>query len=195
MTKKETIRQLKYMLERMPDEPPLECDYIEEWLDTDRKIRSAFKTAIKIIEQEPCEDCVSRKAVLDMCKKEIDHISKNWQNYHSPSEAKSGFEYIAKNIYDLPPVTPTHTETVTDFADRCRECGKHANKWIPVSERLPEEETDVLICNSKGNIEVSRGSVFDDGTWEWYTSGWHFGEVLAWMPLPKPYKAEMERKE
>lgn len=61
-------------------------------------------------------------------------------------------------------------------------------KWIPVSERLPEEETDVLICNSKGNIEVSRGSVFDDGTWEWYTSGWHFGEVLAWMPLPEKYK-------
>lgn len=69
---------------------------------------------------------------------------------------------------------------------------EYGNKWIPVSEKLPAEETDVLICNSKGNIEVSRGSVFDDGTWEWYTSGWHFGEVLAWMPLPKPYKAEME---
>jgi hypothetical protein len=64
------------------------------------------ETAIKIMEQEPCDDAISRKALFDMCKKEIDHISKNWQNYHSPSEAKSGFAYIATNIYDLPPVTP-----------------------------------------------------------------------------------------
>lgn len=68
-------------------------------------------------------------------------------------------------------------------------------RWIPCSERFPEEETDVLICNSKGNIEVSRGSVFDDGTWEWYTSGWHFGEVLAWMPMPEPYEEETESEE
>lgn len=70
---------------------------------------------------------------------------------------------------------------------------REQTKWIPISEKMPEEETDVLICNSKGNIEVSRGSVFDDGTWEWYTSGWHFGEVIAWQPLPKPYKTESEK--
>ena len=64
------------------------------------------ETAVKMMEQEPCEDAISRKALFDMCKKEIDHISKNWQNYHSPSEAKSGFAYIATNIYDLPPVNP-----------------------------------------------------------------------------------------
>lgn len=62
--------------------------------------------AVKMMEKEPCEDAISRKALFDMCKKEIDHISKNWQNYHSPSEAKSGFAYIATNIYDLPPVNP-----------------------------------------------------------------------------------------
>jgi hypothetical protein len=68
--------------------------------------REAEEMAIKALNQEPCDDATSRQAVIDMCKKEIDHISKNWQNYHSPSEAKSGFAYIATNIYDLPPVNP-----------------------------------------------------------------------------------------
>lgn len=66
------------------------------------------------------------------------------------------------------------------------------NDWIPVNERLPEEETSVLICNRKGEIEISQGGRFDNGTWEWYTSGWRFGEVIAWMPLPEPYKGDVE---
>ena len=72
---------------------------------------------------------------------------------------------------------------------------REQTRWIPVSERLPKEETDVLICNSKGNIVVARYMVFDDGTLEWYTSKWHTGEVTAWMPLPEPYKVESEDKE
>lgn len=64
------------------------------------------------------------------------------------------------------------------------------DRWIPVSERLPEEESDVLVCNANGDIELSRGSysteIKDD--FIWYTSGWRFGKVIAWMPLPRPYK-------
>ena len=86
--------------------------------------------AVKMMEKEPCEDCISRQAVFDMCKKEIDHISKNWQNYHSPSEAKSGFAYIATNINDLPPVNPQpktghwvrQTDDYHDYYE-CEYCG------------------------------------------------------------------------
>lgn len=65
-------------------------------------------------------------------------------------------------------------------------------RWIPVSERLPEEETDVLICNVNGDIAISRGSYSTEMKNEfiWYTSGWRFGKVTAWMPLPEPYKGE-----
>jgi len=67
------------------------------------------------------------------------------------------------------------------------------SKWIPVSERLPEEETDVLICNKQGEIEISQGSRSTEvDAFIWYTSGWRFGEVIAWQPLPEPYKAESE---
>jgi hypothetical protein len=72
-----------------------------------------------------------------------------------------------------------------------------AGKWIPVSERLPEEETDVFICNANGDIAISRGSYSTEvkDYFIWYTSGWRFGKVIAWMPMPEPYKAESEKKE
>lgn len=71
-------------------------------------------------------------------------------------------------------------------------------RWIPVCERLPEEETDVLVCNSNGNIEIASGSYSTELSTHdfiWYTSGWRFGKVKAWMPLPEPYKIESEDKE
>ena len=63
-------------------------------------------------------------------------------------------------------------------------------QWIPCSERLPEEETDVLVCNADGKINISRGSYSTEiqNDWIWYTTGWRFGEVVAWMPFPEPYK-------
>jgi len=60
-------------------------------------------------------------------------------------------------------------------------------EWIPVNEILPKEETDVLICTDCGDIDVSRRLTYSDGTWEWFTSTWIYGEVIAWMPLPEPY--------
>lgn len=71
---------------------------------------------------------------------------------------------------------------------------QRTGRWIPVSERLPDEETDVFICNANGDREISRGSYSTEmkGDFIWYTSGWRFGKVVAWMPLPESYKEEQE---
>ena len=75
----------------------------------------ALDMAIKALEQEPCEDAVSRKAVLDLPRiKSHNH----WGNVIAES-------VNVEDIQALPPVTPTRIETVTDFADRCMECGKN----------------------------------------------------------------------
>ena len=65
--------------------------------------------------------------------------------------------------------------------------------WTPCSERLPEEETDVFVCNANGDIEISRGSLYNTEVKDyfiWHTTRWRFGEPIAWMPLPKPYQEE-----
>ena len=72
-------------------------------------------------------------------------------------------------------------------------------RWIPCSERLPENDNEVLITvwdAEDDYVEVYKG--FYQGH-EWWTQWCHgcskikgepCGEniVIAWMPLPEPYR-------
>lgn len=87
-------------------------------------------------------------------------------------------------------------------------------EWTPVSERLPEDSGDYLVCPSDGVIEdysdCSDVMIMpydaDCEAFGWWTerydpislgfvdSDFNEFEVLAWMPLPMPYK-DGERSE
>ncbi len=54
-------------------------------------------------------------------------------------------------------------------------------RWIPVSERLPEEFTPVLTI---GKDELPITAVVDRG--HWYSSFEYSLNVTHWMPLPEP---------
>lgn len=63
------------------------------------------------------------------------------------------------------------------------------NQWIPVSERLPRQGQEV-ICQCRANI-IKVLELDADGDWfqdadHCYMSGF----VIAWMPLPEPWKGE-----
>ena len=77
------------------------------------------------------------------------------------------------------------------------DCEKHLSKcrstkqtaWIPCSERLPENIKTVLVT-LKGMKQPTIG-------WYGNINGWRLSEkdfcgieneVIAWMPLPEPYK-------
>lgn len=82
---------------------------------------------------------------------------------------------------------------------------REQTRWIPVSERLPERDTDVLISyrdkKEKGYTDIditSYGNMYFgvrkvEGVKHWRDPFTYFSsnyEVVAWMPLPKPYKEE-----
>lgn len=56
-------------------------------------------------------------------------------------------------------------------------------EWIPVSETLPEESGRYLVFTRWDGIDCS---YFHDLTGGWLK--YERSEILAWMPLPKPYK-------
>ena len=60
--------------------------------------------------------------------------------------------------------------------------------WIPVEEKLPEDDSMVLVtCRTKkGVLSVNRA--YCDGAF-WHGCGSMSG-VTAWMPLPEPYRPE-----
>ena len=68
----------------------------------------------------------------------------------------------------------------------------NSSEWIPCSERLPEEGAVVLVSLEEDEdwswVRLVREGYYDEGYW-FDTDGAHYGlEILAWMPLPEPYK-------
>ena len=83
--------------------------------------------------------------------------------------------------------------------ERAYQRGKEdAQQWIPCSERLPEdddykpfsyyEDGAVLFCTKNGKVGFGW---YYESTKEWANEDDHTpGEVIAWMPIPEPYKGE-----
>lgn len=68
-------------------------------------------------------------------------------------------------------------------------------QWVPVTERLPMINTIALITTSKGIvIQVMYFGENMNGHKVWRSFGGEYvywdEEVVAWMPLPEPWKGE-----
>lgn len=66
-------------------------------------------------------------------------------------------------------------------------------KWIPISEKLPEKNIEVLATTESGYITIAEWFEYDHWFTHEGTSIVHTDELIAWMPLPKPYKADIDK--
>jgi hypothetical protein len=93
------------------------------------------------------------------------------------------FEYKGKTI----------REWVQDIAE-----ADYVGKWIPVSERLPEDRREVLVTAYwHETYQVMMGSYYGDGLWwcvPFNNTGKHEQKLKpkAWMELPKAYKEKKD---
>ena len=126
---------------------------------------------------------------------------------------KERLKQYADKYSDCYKYAGVHVKVIQDMIEQLLadlEQDEKENGWIPVSERLPEDERECLVTLEKvyGTPEKLYGIAsylkFDDaGYWnenkygylEWdkYSDG-HGGtkmyKVIAWMPLPEPYKED-----
>lgn len=163
MTKEEIWKEFENQLIR-DIQTPITVSYdVSEKMAT-----SAIKETVakwkKRLEQQPSEDCVSKKAMLDA----ITQIDGNINMDIYTNE-------VREIVKDLPPVTPTQ-------------------RWIPVSERLPEERGKYIVTEKVFRLDdrehKGRYNTMVEQA-EYCNSKWQrasFFEVIAWMPLPKPYE-------
>ena len=133
---------------------------------------------LKALEQEPCDDCISRQAVIDA-------LCDTCELYHRNGEQTclskcESYHFLAT----LPSVNPQEP------------------KWIPVSERLPKSDGVYIVTREFTDgfecVDLADACYFD-GTSIWHNDNrinhdreYVDKKIKAWMPLPEPYKAESE---
>lgn len=117
-------------------------------------------------------DTISRQAAIDVLRMDIDIIP-----YAKAREyARAVIETVCNRLEHLPTTQP--------------------EQWIPVSERLPEEPFGCLVtvCDTEPMTMAEFPNIlpyfvgWDGEQWNDADGEQCPFEVIAWMPLPEPYK-------
>ena len=141
-------------------------------------------TRLLSLEHEPSGDAIDRKLVCAFISGLIS----------DDGEREKGLEYIR----NMPPVNPQPCDDAIDRAEAIKIASGYCHPanvakelaklpsvnptktgWIPVSERLPEEDGLYLVYTEEQPFVCS----FKDGEF-------FIDEVLEWMPLPKRYESQ-----
>lgn len=143
---------------------------LREWQERDeQRLFPALRMAIEALSADTNSDLISRANAIRWVKTECNPYGKPTLDYDSGLKV---IEHLKKMPSELPSA---------------------GAEWIPCSERLPKKGEVVLITNGKGNVRCGQyRSEYDvrGETHYWWWKGKTIESVLAWMPLPKPYRED-----
>ena len=189
-------------------------DVLQEQIDRygqeyDAEGIEALEIAINVLEQQPCEDCISRQAAIDVVRKWFDKIQLNGdicldgiislpsitsQLKTCEDAISRAAIYEALSEWDEQDVyLPYHfKELVAELPSVMPEA-----EWIPISERLPEPLTAVLLTV---RYKATGHWTYQMGYWEDTLERWEKWlepgtleeefEIIAWMELPEKYEED-----
>lgn len=100
-------------------------------------------------------------------------------------EAIAHAKEMSENQYICEECQKEHRQ-LTDWLEELKSL-REKSKWIPCSERLPENAMNVIAQFSDGTVTELRyaGNGIFEGIYEYSTR-----VIIAWMPLPEPYEGE-----
>jgi hypothetical protein len=90
-------------------------------------------------------------------------------------------EVLKSECYVLPFLDGDRAALINTALDVAIEALK--SKWIPVSDRMPEDDRLVIVC-------TKWGYVYTDYYFEDNPEFWELAHIVAWQDLPKAYKKE-----
>ena len=129
-------------------------------------------------------DLIDRQAAIDALQKEINKGIPPFNDVFG--SIRAGVRLARNIIEDLPSAQPEQ-------------------RWIPCGERLPEDDVYVLISKRPNLLSGKKWCVTIAGRFKGARNnlvGWRdigFGElqddeILAWMPLPAPYREDTKNE-
>lgn len=177
-------------------------------------------------------DCISRQAAIDALLNLHGMVATDWHRDKDYFDAVSDAIAMLRNLPSVQPDDAALHESCTDcpLYDHDRHSCPRFNKviprtieevkprWIPVTEKLPEDleavnitwvnhEPEPYYHDIKDKNFVATGIHYRD-KWYWYSTTCadflgEYGsneveevddavEIIAWLPLPEPYKGEQE---
>lgn len=110
-------------------------------------------------------DLISKRFIQDALIERISNLNAEGEKSIQTARELIRFKKFVDGI------TPIRAETVQG--------------WIPVSERLPKEYAQYLVCFETGECYVYW---LEDSDWSRSVS--EKEGILAWMPLPEPYRED-----
>jgi len=166
MTREERENALHCLGVMIDEEVCEECN-LYGTTGTDHCQADCVRAAIEALKQEPkTKNDLGVDAVSRQAV--IDLMMQKWGEKFSGDDA---MQESIDAIRDMPSVTPQEP------------------RWIPVSERLPDIHNyseHYFVTLKRGGVYIAMFTECDGKHW------WTYDDVIAWMPLPKLYKAESE---